>query len=111
MCVYIYPLTIAVFLINIAPLLMAMDYEYPEVVANLRNPHRKYYCISRIMGQQGADIQMSSTFIKVVVQVIIVFGLDILVVITHLGETLGGLHNMVALQMTKKLPCMHPKSS
>ena len=45
---------------------------------------------------------MYGTFIKlVVVQAILLFGSDMWLVTTGLGQTLGGFHNMVALRMTK----------
>ena len=109
---YRWPLTNVVFLKYISPLPMAMDNEFTEVVANLCNPHRGYYCMSRILGQEGAETRMCGTFIKaVVVQAILIFGSYMWLVNTALGRTLGGFHNMLALRMTKKNPFMWTNSS
>ena len=46
---------------------MAMDDESPEVVANLWNPHREYYCMPCILVGEVSETGMYGTFIKAVV--------------------------------------------
>ena len=57
------------------------------------------------MEQEIADVWMSVTFLKAVIQAILLFGLETWVVTPRIGRTLGGFHDRVVCRLTDK----HPK--
>ena len=52
--------------------------------------------LSRILVGGGADPQKSGTFYKVVVQEILLFGVETWVMTSRIGRTLGSFHHRVA---------------
>ena len=65
-------------------LLAATDNNCAEVLANLWKARKKWYMISRILGMEGTYMRMSGNFFKVVLQAVLLFGLNMWVV-THVS--------------------------
>ena len=73
-----------------------MDNNLTAVAVNLIKAWRLWECISRILGRGGAYPRTSGTFYKVVVQAILIFGVETWVMTFRIGRTLGSFHHRVA---------------
>ena len=54
--------------------LTAVDDDWPAVVGNLTKFWKSWARLSRILGQEGANMKVSRIFFKVVVQAVLLFG-------------------------------------
>ena len=50
------------------------DTNWTEVVGNLEKAHKSWARLTRILGQEGADLRVSGTFFKKLVQAVLFFG-------------------------------------
>ena len=50
--------------------------------------------------REGTDYHTSGRIYGTVVQVVMLYGLDIRVTTTHIGRVLGGFHHIVACRLT-----------
>ena len=60
-----------------------------EVIVNLQKWWRICSCLSRILGREGSDPKISGHFCLVMVQAILLFGLEKWVMTPHMGRILG----------------------
>ena len=54
--------------------LTAVDDDWPAVVGNLTKVWKSWERLSRILGQEGANMRVSGMFFKVVVQAVMLLG-------------------------------------
>ena len=57
-------------------ILLESDDEWPAVVHNLRKVRKKWALLSRVLGREREDAQTKGLFYVVVVQVVLMYGLE-----------------------------------
>ena len=75
--------------------LMATNDNWSEVIANIKNTMKSCSRMDLILGWEGADTRILGHIYIVVVQSILLFGLEIWVVTPHIKRILGGFHQSV----------------
>ena len=66
------------------------DYDFTAVIGNLQKARRSWSRISRIMGQEGIDAHTLGHLYQSIVNAILLFGLDTVVITPHIMRILGG---------------------
>ena len=74
---------------------MDSEDEWTAVAGNLRKVHMKWARLSRILVQEGVNMRESGTFLKVLVQVVLLFGLETWVRTPLMVWNMGGFQHMV----------------
>ena len=87
--------------------LTAYDYDWPEVVDNIRKAWSRWAHFSIISGREGADPWTSGIFYKAVFQANLLFGSENWVVTPRIGRTVSGFHH----RMAHCLVVMQPKQN
>ena len=83
---------------------MASDYYWSKVVRNFRKARKMWDRLKRILGWEGANMQVSGTLLKAVVQAVLLSSLETWVMTHRMRRALGGLHNRVSQRiMVRKL--------
>ena len=59
---------------------------------------------TKTLSREGAELQVSGFFLKAMVQVVLLFGAETLVVTSYLGRFLGGFQDQVARRLMGRLP-------
>ena len=77
----------------------ASDDNFPVVVGNLQKEQKSWSRLTKILVRKGARPRLSGIFLKAVVQAIILFRLEMWVMITHMGRSLGGLQHRLAIRI------------
>ena len=85
--------------------ILAADNDWPEVARNLSRARAVQKRMKGILSREGAEPRMSGLFLKAMVQVVFLFGLETWVVPSRMGRALGGFQEQVATRLTGKLPC------
>ena len=85
-------------------LLTASDYDWPEVVGNLRKAQMWWLRMSRILGLGLACPRKYGKFYKSVVKEALLFKENIWVISPRIGRTLGGFHHRVDFRMENIQP-------
>ena len=75
-------------------------------VRNLRRERQKWERISRVLGREGTDSWKSGIIYVVVVQAVLLHGLETWVMTPHIGRVLGGFHHRVACRLTRWQHCI-----
>ena len=83
-------------------MLSALDNNWSVVVANIWKDQNNWARISWILGQEGLDTRTEGVFLKVVVQVVLLFGPDLWVITPHIDRTLGGFNHQVDRRLMGK---------
>ena len=76
-----------------------MDNDLMSVAVNLIKAWRIWEWLSRILGRGGTEPWTPGTFYKVVVQAILLFGVETWDMTSSIGRTLGSFHHRVSYQM------------
>ena len=84
--------------------LMASDDDWPAVVGNIRKARKKLAQLSRILGREEANPQVSGIFFKAVLQAVLLFRSETWVMTPCMGRVLGGFQHRVAKQITGRQP-------
>ena len=83
---------------------MAVEDNWPAVVANLRKARKVWARLSRILGIKVVDWRMLGRLCVAAMQATLLLGLETWVVIYHMARTLGGFHHQVVRRIMEKLP-------
>ena len=72
------------------------DDNWPSVVSNIREDRKKWAKLSRILGREGVDAKTLGVFYKPLVQVVLLFILDIWVMTLRIFRAIGVFHHWVS---------------
>ena len=84
--------------------LMAEDYDWPEVVRNLRRARQKWEQMTRVLSREGEDSQTLGQIYLEVVQSIMIYESESLVLTLCMKRVWGGCHHRVARRLTGRQP-------
>ena len=84
--------------------LMAEDYDWPEVVRNLRRARQKWEQMTRVLSREGEDAQTLGQIYLEVVQSIIIYESESWVLTLCMKRVWGGYHHRVARMLTGRQP-------
>ena len=85
-----------------------MDDNWPAVVRNFSKAMAVWKRMMIILSWEGANMQVSAFFFKILVQAVLLFGAETWVVTPCMGRVLGGFHDQVARCFTGRLPRQKP---
>ena len=83
--------------------LLAADDDWPSVIWNLTKTKVVWRRMARILIREGARPQVSVFFFKAVIQLVLIFGVEMWVVTPSMGRVLGGFQDQVARRLTGQL--------
>ena len=92
----------------LAQVISATDNDWTEVVRNLSWERVVWNRMTRILSREGAEPQVSVLLFKAVVQAVLLFGSETLVVTPRMGRTLGGFRDQVERCLTGRLTRRKP---
>ena len=84
--------------------MMAGDYEYPEVVGNLQKSRKSWRRLSRISIREGLDLKVSGNFFKAVIQAVLLFGAEMRVLTPVMERDLGSSQHRFVRWLTGRHP-------
>ena len=90
--------------IYLGQVISVTDDDWKEVVRNLAQEKTVWRRISWILSREGATPRVSDFFLKAVIQAVLLFGAETLVVTPHMGTALGGFQTQVERRLTGQLP-------
>ena len=102
---YGWPLTSVSLYKYLAKITLALNDDWPVVAGNLMKARNIWARLSRILGREWSNPQVTGMLFKAVVQVVLLFRLEMWVVTPHMGQALGGLQHRVARWITTRQPC------
>ena len=82
----------------------ASDNDWPLVIRNFWRARQKWECLSQVIGQEGEDARASGMFYTMVVQEVLLCGLELWVMYLWIGKALGGFNHLVIRQLTGRMP-------
>ena len=82
----------------------AGDDNWPVVTSNLIKAQKSWTRMTRILGWEGEDPRISSLFFKVVVQAVLLFGLETWVMNPCMERALGSFQHRVAQRTNESQP-------
>ena len=85
-------------------LMTAGDDDWPEVVGNLVKPQNSWGRLLPILSREGADKRVSGKYFKAVVQAVILFGAETLVLAPRIERALESFMHRAARRITGKQP-------
>ena len=85
-------------------ILTATDDDWPEVVGNIRKARRSWGRISRVLGMEGADPEVSRAFYISVTQAVFLFGSETWVLTAQKKKALYSFQSRVARKITGRQP-------
>ena len=80
------------------------DENWLEVIQNFWVAQRKWVRLSWAIGQEGEDARASGMFYTMVVQEVLLCGLELWVMYLWIGKALGGFNHLVIRQLTGRMP-------
>ena len=98
------PIVTVTYLKYLGWVLKVVDYDWTAVVGNLWKEQKSWAHLARILARAGASPHISGIFFKVVVQAVLLFGLEVWVMILRMGRSLGSFQNRVARRITGSQP-------
>ena len=84
------PLTLVSSFNYLGNVLIPPDNDWTSVVGILRISRKKWARMSRILGREGANVQVSGALFKAVDQAVLLFGSNTWVMNPHMGWDIGG---------------------
>ena len=81
----------------------AADDDWPAVVSNLSQERVVSKSMTRILGREAAEPQVSSFFFKAFMQAVLIFVLDTWMFTPRMGSALGGFQDQVARRLTGRI--------
>ena len=78
------------------------------MVRNLYRARAVWNMMKIILSREVVDLRVSGFFFKSLVQVVLLFSSETLVVTPYMGRDLRGFRDEVALRMTRRLPRRKP---
>ena len=75
---------------------------WPVVVSNLRKALRKWARMKRVLISEGAYARTSGQIYFVVVQLVLLYSSEMLVMNPCIGRVLGGFCHMIAFRLTER---------
>ena len=102
--VYEILLALATFFKYLQRVLLAADVNWPLVVINIWQSSQKWVRLTRVLIIEGADARTSGHIYLLVVQLVLLYRSETLVLQPCIKRVLGGFHHMVAHRMTGQQP-------
>ena len=85
-------------------ILTAGDDDWPEVAGNMGKAWKSWGRLQRILSREGADKRVSGNFLKAVVQQVLLFGAETLVVTPRMERAFNSLMHGAARRITRRQP-------
>ena len=99
---YGHPLMEVYFFKYLGSLMSVSDYDWPSFLSNLRNAWKKWDRLSRVMEWEGVDTRTTGNLYMALVQAVLLFGLETLVISPRIGRILGGYRHQVVRRMMRQ---------
>ena len=84
--------------------LMTLDDDWIAVVGNLVKARKSLGRLSRILSREEADPKVSGHFYKVVLQEVLLYGVETWVIIHRIEQALYSFQHRIARQLTRRKP-------
>ena len=81
-----------------------LENNWPEVIRKFQIAWKKWASESWVLVREGVDARTPGIFYTAVVQDVLLYGLEVWVMSTWIGKTLGVFHHRVICKLTGKMP-------
>ena len=81
-----------------------LDNDWPVVIRNLRRSRQKWVRLPQVLGWEGADMRISGMFYTVVVQLVLLYGVELWFMSPYIGKAMGDFHHWVIRRLVGWIP-------